>query len=136
MTDVRDAATIRADLRTLGRLPVTLTDQDAPLRLAGDVAPLLDRCGFLARVLERAERERDDASAELAVLRAQRDAALAACDTAEEHHDREAAEATALDADSPAAASKRGRAGGVYYVSQLVRAALGVQPEGSGNGTD
>src|SRR6266567_4376437 len=67
--------------------------------------------------------------AELAVLRAQRDAALAACDAAEEYHDREATEATALDADSPAAASKRGRAGGVYYVSQLVRAALGVQPE-------
>ncbi len=80
MTDVRDEAAIRADLRTLGRLPVTLADQGAPLRLAGDVAPLLDRCGFLERVLERAERERDDASAELAVLRAQRDAALAVMD--------------------------------------------------------
>src|SRR6266568_8341440 len=77
MTDVRDATAIRDDLRTLGRLPVTLTDQGAPLRLAGDVAPLLDRCGFLERVLERAERERDDAIAELASLRAQRDAALA-----------------------------------------------------------
>jgi len=49
VTNLRDAAAIRDDLRTLGRLPVLLTDQGAPLRLAGDVAPLLDRCGFLER---------------------------------------------------------------------------------------
>ncbi len=91
------------------------------------VRALFPGAGVLGQVLDNS----DALVAELVVLRAQRDAALAACDAAEEHHDREAAEATALDADSPAAASKRGRDGGVYYVSQLVRAALGVQPEGS-----
>ncbi len=67
--------------------------------------------------------------AELAVLRAQRDAALAACDAAVAEHDHAATEATARDADSPAAASARGRAGGVYLAAEVVRAALGVQPE-------
>ncbi len=67
--------------------------------------------------------------AELAVLRAQRDAALAACDAAVAEQDAAATEATTRDADSPAAASMRGRAGGVYLAAGLVRAALGVQPE-------
>jgi len=70
-----------------------------------------------------------DLSAELAVLRAQRDAALAVLDAAVAEQDRAATEATAQDADSPAAASARGRAGGVYLAAELVRAALGVQPE-------
>ncbi len=71
--------------------------------------------------------------AELVVLRAQRDAALAALDAAVAEQDKIAAEATMWDADSPAAASMRGRAGGVYLAAELVRSALGVQPEGSSN---
>jgi len=145
MTDVRDATAIRDDLRTLGRLPVTLTDQGAPLRLAGDVAPLLDRCGFLERVLERAERERDDASAELAVLRAQRDALLAdkpGDPVWSAEFDRLHGVIASLAAQRDAAlalcdhteteTAKLHTRGWVPYVlTRDVRAALGVQPEGS-----
>ncbi len=67
--------------------------------------------------------------AELVVLRAQRDAALAACDAAVAEYDKAATEATAKDADSPAAASRRGLAGGAFLVAEAVRAALGVQQE-------
>ena len=64
-------------------------------------------------------------------LRAQRDAALARLDRAVAEQERQAAAATAKDADSPAASSVRGQAYGVRYARALVRAALGVQPEGS-----
>ena len=67
--------------------------------------------------------------AELAVLRAQRDATLAACDAAVAEYDKAAAEATTRDADSPAAAARRGLAGGAFLMATAVRAALGVQPE-------
>jgi len=67
--------------------------------------------------------------AELAVLRAQRDATLAECDAAVAEYDKAAAEATTRDADSPAAASRRGLAGGAFLMATAVRAALGVQPE-------
>ena len=73
--------------------------------------------------------ERKRLVAEVESLRAQRDAALAALDAAVAEQDCAATEATAQDADSPAAASARGRAGGVYLAAELVRAALGVQPE-------
>ncbi len=68
-------------------------------------------------------------SAALAVLRAQRDATLAECDAAVAEYDKAAAEATTRDADSPAAAARRGLAGGAFLMATAVRAALGVQPE-------
>ncbi len=66
---------------------------------------------------------------QLAELRAQRDDALARLDAAVAEQDRIAADATAWDADSPAAASMRGRAGGVYYAQDLVRGAFGMEAE-------
>ena len=74
---------------------------------------------------------RDAIRAERDELRAQRDAALAECDAAVAEYDKAAAEATTRDADSPAAAARRGLAGGAFLMAEAVRAALGVQPEGS-----
>ncbi len=93
------------------------------------VRALFPGAGVLGQVLDTS----DALVAELVVLRAQRDAALAALDAAVAEQDKIAAEATMWDADSPAAASMRGRAGGVYLAAELVRSALGVQPEGSSN---
>src|SRR6266568_2761021 len=83
--------------------------------------------GVIVNVLDNS----DALVAELVVLRAQRNAALAACDAAVAEYDKAAAEATTRDADSPAAASRRGLAGGAFLMATAVRAALGVQPEGS-----
>ncbi len=64
---------------------------------------------------------------ELTELRAQRDDALAKLDIAIAEQDKIATGLTALNADSSASASYRGRAGGVYYAREIVRAAFGLE---------
>jgi hypothetical protein len=69
--------------------------------------------------------------AECRRLRAQRDAALARLDAAVVENDSMAAEATATDADSLHATRTRSQASAMRYARSIVRAALGVQPEGN-----
>jgi len=120
-TDLDTLLSIAAVLRAQGRTGSSLSVEC----LAAELGDLRAAYAELSAITE------PDLRAELAVLRAQRDAALAECDAAVAEYDKAAAEATTRDADSPAAAARRGLAGGAFLMATAVRAALGVQPEGS-----
>ena len=62
---------------------------------------------------------------ELIELRAQRDEALAQLDVALAEQDETTYRMSNLD--SPAAASNRGRAGGIAYAREIVRRAFGLE---------